>query len=182
MGRSRIVIGTPVDRRRRGRASGMTLVEIIVVVACLSIAAALVLPNLGNTGATQLRGAAETLVADLEFAQQFSLAHGDDPCLVVFDTANESVALARVSNAGSVIAHPVDKMPYYSKFGAGRLAHLSSVSIDSVDMGPDNRFAFRSLGQLDQATPVKITLRSRGMRLDVTLDPETGETAIGDIY
>lgn len=160
----------------------MTVIEILVVVTCLAVAAALVLPSLGNTGATQLRSAAESLVADLQFAQQFSLAHGDDPCMIVFDPVNESFGLARVSSAASIIAHPVDKMPYYSKFGAGRLAHLSSVSIDAVDMGADNRFAFRSLGQLDQLTPVKITLRAAGNKVDITLDPETGETTIGELY
>src|SRR5688572_11490694 len=113
MGRSNPFIGIPAPagrrvERRRGR--GMTVIEILVVVSCLAVAAALVLPSLGNTGTTQLRGAAESLVADLEYAQQFSLAHGDDPCVIVFDAANESFGLARVSNPAGIIAHPVDKM------------------------------------------------------------------------
>jgi prepilin-type N-terminal cleavage/methylation domain-containing protein len=181
MARSSTVIGTPASAGRR-RRRGMTLVEILVVVTCLGIAAALVLPSLGNPGATQLRSAAESLVADLQYAQQFSLAHGDDPCMIVFDPVNESFGLARASNPASIITHPVDKMPYYSKFGAGRLAHLRSVSIDKVDMGADNRFAFRSLGQLDQLTPVKITLRAGKDKVDITLDPETGEATVGNLH
>ena len=159
----------------------MTLVELAVVVVCMSVAAAIVLPGFNSLPTIGLRKAAESVVADLEYAQQQSMAHSDDCRAVVFDPAGNSYWIAPGSNpvAGNAIAHPVDKLPFVSEFGSGRMSHLGMVRVESCDAGGDNRIVFRSLGQLDQTTPARITLASGERRITITIDPTTGEATIG---
>jgi hypothetical protein len=122
-------------------------------------------------------------VADLEYAQQQSMAHSDDCRAVAFDPATNTYWIAPSSNpvVGNAITHPVDKLPYANEFGSGRMSHLGLVHIESCDAGGDNRIIFRSLGQLDQTTPARITLGCGDRRITVTLDPTTGEATIGGI-
>jgi prepilin-type N-terminal cleavage/methylation domain-containing protein len=162
---------------------GVTLVELVVVLVCLSLAAAIVLPGFNSLPSIGLRSAAEALVADLEYAQQQSMAHSDDCRAVVFDPATNSYWIAPGSNpvAAGAIPHPVDKLPFVSEFGAGRLSHLGMVRIESCDAGGDNRIVFRSLGQLDQTNAARIVLASGQRRITITLDPTTGEATIGNM-
>jgi type IV fimbrial biogenesis protein FimT len=50
--------------------AGFSLIEVMVVIAIIAIAAAVAIPNLiGSRGAAQLRGAADNLVGDFNFAK-----------------------------------------------------------------------------------------------------------------
>jgi type II secretory pathway pseudopilin PulG len=160
------------------RTYGFTYVELVVVLVCLVIAAVLVLPGLRSAGDAELRGAAETLLSDLEYAQQQSMAHGDDCRVVVFNLATNSYWIAPGSTPATAIPHPVDRQPFVNSFGKGRYAHLKNVVIDSCDVGGDGRLGFKSLGQLDQSTPAKITLRRGADRVEIRLDPTTGEATV----
>ena len=150
----------------------------MVVLVCLAIAAILVLPELGQQGLSELQGAAEALVSDLEYAQQQSMAHGDDCRVVVFDVANNTYWIAPASAPMAPVAHPVDRKPFLNRFGSGRLAHLRKVVIESCDVGGDGKLGFRSLGQLDQSTPATVRLRRGSSRMVVRLDPTTGEASV----
>jgi type II secretory pathway pseudopilin PulG len=160
------------------RASAFTYIELVVVLVCLAVAAVLVLPEVSGAGAYTLRGAAEVLVADLEYAQQQSMTHGDDCRIVVFDLATSTYWIAPGSTPATAIAHPVDRQPFVNRFGQGRHAHLKNVVIESCDVGGDGRVGFRSLGQLDQTTPATIRLRYGTDRVEVRLDPTTGEASV----
>ena len=160
------------------RASAFTYIEVVVVLLCLAIAAALVLPQMAGAGGAGLRGAAESLVADLEYAQQQSMAHGDDCRVVVFDLAKNTYWIAPGSTPATAIPHPLDRQPFVNRFGQGRYAHLKNVVIDSCDVGGDGRLGFRSLGQLDQSTPATIRLRQGADRVEIRLDPMTGEASV----
>src|ERR1041385_1140650 len=75
-------------------ARAFTIVEIIVMLVCLSIVALIVVPEFSNGEAQKLTGAASMLVSDLQYAQTQSMAHGDDPRIVVFDTVAGSYFIA----------------------------------------------------------------------------------------
>jgi hypothetical protein len=45
-------------------------------------------------------------------------------------------------------------------------------------VGGDGRLGFKSLGQLDQSTPAKIILRRGSDRVEIRLDPVTGEATV----
>jgi len=167
-----------LPRRAPAFKPAFTYIELVVVLVCLAIAAVLMLPGLNSAGTAELRGAAESLVSDLEYAQQQSMAHGDDCRVVMFDLAKNTYWIAPGSTPATAIPHPVDRQPFLNRFGQGRYAHFKNVVIDSCDVGGDTKLGFRSLGQLDQSTTAKITLRRGPDRVEVRLDPVTGEATV----
>jgi len=163
------------------RRDGFTIVEIMIVVSILAIASALVLPTFRDAGSTQLRSAAKLLAADLDAAKVESLAHADDPRVVVFDTTNHAYHLAARSDSATPITNPFGRKPYAVTLGSGRAAALGMVQIQSVDLDGDDELGFGLYGQLDQTTPATITLAAEGATLTLTIDPATGEATIGPI-
>ena len=178
---------TDNDRVRTSRKQssdnrqGFTLIEMMIVVLIVSIIGAMAVARMGDTAVTQLRSAAQLLVADLGFAQVESIGHGADLRVVVFDVAGNSYHIAAASNAATPITNPVSKAPYQVIFGQGTTQSLSAVSISAVSVGGDAQLKFGVYGQLDQATAATITLITESHRVTITIHPVTGEASIGDI-
>ena len=161
--------------------AGFTLVEIIIVIMVLAIAAALAVPMIGDTSSDKLRGAASMLVADIGFAQVESIAHGDDLRLLVFDNPNDTYHIAAAGDTATPITNPINKLPYLRDYGSGTADSLTGVTIDSYSLGGDDELGFNVYGALDQATDATITLGCKGFSVTVTVDAETGEGVIGAI-
>ena len=109
-------------KTRRTIRRGYTLLEMLVTITILGIAAALLVPTLGGFGAIETQAAVRRLVSDIAFAQSEAVAHqvfhrlhfypdGSGWCLVrvdngdFFDIFNETSAdyvedPARVSRGG----------------------------------------------------------------------------------
>ncbi len=166
---------------RSRRLGAFTIIEILIVVVVVAIVASLVVPMVSGLGVTQLRSAAQMLVADLEFAQMESMAHGDDARVVVFNAATETYHIGTQSQPTIPITNPVGNQPYLVRYGQGRGYHLDQVTIDAFSLGGDNQVAFGLYGQLDQTTPATITLGAAGLTVVITLDPMTGEASVGAI-
>jgi len=60
---------------RRGRRLGYTLIEVLVVVTVLGIAAALVVPSISSASVLRVQGAIRTLVSDIAIAQSDAIAY-----------------------------------------------------------------------------------------------------------
>ncbi|MCC6579852.1 MAG: prepilin-type N-terminal cleavage/methylation domain-containing protein [Phycisphaeraceae bacterium] len=162
------------------RFQAFTLMEVLIVLAVLGIAAAMAVPLLGDTGTTKLRAAAQLLCADLAYAQVESIAHVDDLRFFIVDQANNTYSIAPASAPTVPITNPVGKQPYRVTFGVGAAAsQLSGVTINAISLGGDDRIRFGPYGQLDQAANATITLAAAGHTLTVTIDRVTGETTIG---
>lgn len=163
-----------------------TLVELLIVVLIIGIVAGIAVPMLGQTDSTRLTAAAQLLAADLAFAQNESITHGDDPRLVVFDAAANTYHIAPTSTPDTPVTEPVTGQPFAVTFGQGRAAQLAGVTLSTLSMDGDSgstndRFAFGIYGQIDQATDATITLASGGMTILVTVNATTGETTIGSL-
>ena len=171
----------PARRPRGAPKAAFTVVEMLIVLAIMAILAAMAVPMMTRTEHTQLRAAADRLVADLAFAQIHSISHGDDPCVVVFDADTESYRLTAASDTGTALTNPIGKGLYQITYGQGTANDLISVTIDSYDLDGDDQLGFGIYGQLDQAANATVTLESGGSTLTVTVDPVTGETSIGQI-
>jgi prepilin-type N-terminal cleavage/methylation domain-containing protein len=79
---------------------GYTLIEVLVVVTILGIAAAVVTPNLSQAGVFRIQAAVRTLVSDISFAQMDALGYQEQRA-IVFDIDNNIYTLVEVP--GSMI-------------------------------------------------------------------------------
>ncbi len=167
--------------RARSNPAGFTLIEMLIVVSIIAIAAALVVPMLGDTSASKLRGAAGMLVADVSFAQIETVAHGDDKRMMVFDNENDRYHIAAESDTTMPITNPINGQAYLIDYGTGTTTSLEGVTINGYSLNGDNLLGFDVYGGLDQATDATITLGCEGASITITIDAETGEGMIGAI-
>ena len=181
---------TSRQRPLRGRGRGLTVIEVMVTLICLAVAAVIVLPTVSDNSGERLRGAAQILVADLEYAQSESMSHGDDPRRLVIDAdklgyyiTKKSAPLAPPPPPApkTPVNNPVGGMPYVTRFGSDRAAMLGGVSIGAYDLGGDDRLGFGALGQLDQSAPATIELLCGVRKIVVTIDPTTGDVSMGEV-
>ena len=130
---------------------------------------------------SKLRSAALLLQADLGYARVESIAHGDDPRIVVFDTTNHRYHIAPASAVNTPITNPLDNRTYVVDFGSGRAYGLEGVTFSSLSVGGDDQLKFEIYGQLDQATAATIRLACDGHSILITVDPATGEATVGSV-
>ena len=165
---------------------GVSLLEIMIVVAVLGIIGALALPMFSATDATRLTSAANVLAADIDAARAESIAHSEDPRVLVFDTDNITWHIAAGSDPTTPINHPDTGLPYTRSLGVSALKQLQGVTIDSYDLDTasetnDNKLGFGIYGQTDQTTDATLTLRAGDHVLTLTVNASTGEVTIGQV-
>lgn len=160
---------------------GFSVVELLIVVTIIAIAAALVVPMMRDNDTAQLRAAAGLLVADLAFAQVESIAHADALRCLVLDADNKTYSVATVSQPTVPLTNPADKSPYSVTFGQRRAQTLGRVTFFSNNIGVDKRLGFGAYGQLDQTTAATFTLAAGDRKITITLDPITGQPTVGSI-
>ena len=158
-----------------------TLIEVVIVATVIAIAATVVLPMFGDTKAAKLRAAAQMLSADIAYAQVESMAHGDNPYMLVFDTVSHMYHIARASDSNTPVINPIGKQRYEVIFGQGRAMSLTDVKIANVSLNGDNIVTFGLYGQTDQTMPATITLSCGEKSVVITIDPYTGSAIVGSI-
>jgi len=168
------------------RQRGLTMIELMIVVAVLGIIGAMALPMFSGTDQTRLRSAASVLAADLDAARAESIAHAEDPRTVVFDTATNSWHIAATSDTTTPIDHPDSGQPYTRTLGSRELQQLTGVSItayslDAASETDDNKLGFGIYGQTDQTTDATITLAAGSNTITLTISASTGEVTIGPL-
>jgi prepilin-type N-terminal cleavage/methylation domain-containing protein len=161
--------------------SGFTLVEMIVVLVILSIAAMLAIPLATSGASTQLKSAATIIASDLEYAKSMAISRGK-LYRVVFDTGTESYS---IEDANGVISNPVTNRPYTVNFAAD--TRLSQVDISNVSFDTSNTVTFDYLGSpysgAGSGSPLNsgvITLSANGSTMKVNVEPVTGYITISD--
>ena len=166
---------------RRPGKRGLTLIEIMVTLVCLAVAAVIVLPAVSDNSGERLRGAAQILVADLELAQSESMSNADNPRLLVIDADNLGYRITTKTTPTVPITNRAGGEPFVTRFGQGRAGMTANVTVGPYSLGGDDRLGFGALGQLDQATAATIELRCNARKIVVTIDPTTGDVSTGNL-
>jgi len=184
------IVRMTMPRRRRGisnfsSSSGFTIIEILIVVVLIGIAAMIAVPMMSSAGSIQIRAAANMIAADLEYAKSMAISRGQN-FSVVFDKSAESYSIK--NQAGTVIAHPVKKgFDYAIDFGND--SRLDRVDIVDADFDPDSSqtITFDYLGSPYSGTGTSsplnsgtITLQAGGITKRVRVVPVTGYISITD--
>jgi prepilin-type N-terminal cleavage/methylation domain-containing protein len=169
----------------KAASGGFTLIEIVIVVVILAIAAMTAIPILTSATSFQIRSAANIIAADLEYAKTIAISKGQS-FSVVFDKTTESYRIEDESSA--VIAHPVKKgFNYIIDFqNDGR---LDKVDIENVDFDPGSgsTITFDYLGSPYSGSGISnplnsgiITLKAGNMAATINIEPVTGFISIVD--
>lgn len=171
-------------RRRIGYVHGFTMVEIMVVVAILAIAAAMVIPMASSASSVQSIAAADMVYADLGYVRGLAMSHGKF-YRITFDTNNESYQV--LDQGGNPVSHPVKTGSDYQFSFTG--SRLGNVELVSVDIEGTSAVAFDYLGRpcyydsvsgtwkyiVDDGT---IVLRAGEFTRTLTIEPETGNFSV----
>ncbi|MCK5473258.1 MAG: prepilin-type N-terminal cleavage/methylation domain-containing protein, partial [Planctomycetes bacterium] len=113
----------------RIKNSGFTLIEILIVVMIIAIAAMIAVPMMTSAASVQVRSAANLIAADLEYAKSMAMSRQKIYYAVVFDESNESY---QIEDPNGIIEHPVKRESLY-KINFSTDSRLNKVDIVDVD-------------------------------------------------
>jgi len=163
----------------RGINSGFTLVELLIVIAIIMIAALTAIPMMSSAASVQIRSAANMLTADLEYAKSMSISRAQN-FSVVFDKNTESYWIE--DQDGTVILHPVKKgFDYVIDFqNDGRLNKVDIVDAD-FDGTSEVKFDYLGSPYNGSDTPLNsgvISLQAGGTTTTIRVEAVTGFISI----
>jgi prepilin-type N-terminal cleavage/methylation domain-containing protein len=153
------------------RFKAFTLIEILVVVVILSIAAAMAIPMLSSAADIQVKSAANVVASDLEYAKSMAITNSQTYC-VDFDPTAETYSIK--NNSGTIINHPVKGSAYTMDFSSDN--RLNRVDIYSVDFNSNAQVYFDSMGSPDNGGTIE--LRADGNIITINVEPITGFISI----
>lgn len=158
--------------------SGVTLLELMMVIAILSITAAGVMPLMSLGGQAQVHSAADSLAVDLNYARNLAITRAQ----VVSVRFYPDQELYQIEDAdGQVITHPVNRKQYQVSLPADeRLSRVNIVnaSFDSTSLV---RFDYQGSPYNGSGNPLNsgmVTLRADSETRIVAVEPVTGVISV----
>jgi prepilin-type N-terminal cleavage/methylation domain-containing protein len=168
------------DKQMYGFDRGFTLVELILVVLILGIAALVAVPMFSSAADIQVRATANRIAADLDYARGLAITR-QKHYAVVFDRANEIYDI-RDAATDTVITNPLDNRPFTVNLAND--SRSGGVNIVSTDF-TDDTIEFDYLGtpyaggsQLNAQGVITLRSRDGSFSLTVTVEPMTGCVSI----
>lgn len=163
----------------RGISGGFTLVELLIVIAIIAIAAFTAIPMMSSAASVQIRSAANMLTADLEYAKSMAISRAQNYS-VVFDKNTESYWIEDQDD--NKLLHPVKKGFFY-EINFQNDGRLNKVDIVSADFDGTSEVKFDYLGSPYNGSggPLNsgvISLQAGGTTTTVTVEPVTGFVSI----
>lgn len=157
---------------RKATLIAFTLVELLIVLAVLVIAAAIVIPSIGSAGDSQAVSAARILGSDLDVARSLALTT-QQPHSLVFSTDRQSYKVVANYGGGAygtvvAVAHPVVAGERLEVRLAGQQG-MGSVTVLGASFGGQPYVTFNSQGEPSAAGTVTIRAGQTEMQVAVTV-------------
>jgi len=153
----------------------LTLIEILIVILILAIAAMIVVPGIGSAADVQATSAARVLQADLEVVRSLALTKQQSYSLVFSPDKQSYKVVANytgVAYASAVaIGHPVNAGKLF-EVTLARLNGMSSVTVTTVSFGGQTYVTF--LPQGDPVAAGSVTIQSGSVVMVVAVEGLTG--------
>lgn len=155
-------------------SGGFTLMELMMVITIIAIAAMMVVPMLFGAGQSKVKAAAERLMADLEMARSLAITYCR-PFVVRFDPNGQPPYYQIEDQDGNVITHPITKGQYIVRFSDS----LDGVRIKQVTFDGTAQVRFNWLGSPYNGNGQDlncglIRLEAGGYEGQIFIEPMTG--------
>lgn len=171
---SKLVRGTTGPHSLGPLRRAVTLIDLMVTITIILVAASILLPEFSNDSRLRLMGAARMLTSDIEMAQVMTISNPQRPTIVRFDGTNAKYWLAYADTPETPIPGPGASGPYEVIFGNGRAQSAEGVSFTLNDI-PDEKLVFNALGGIDDLTAQPIITLNRDTRwIKLSVAPTTG--------
>lgn len=164
----------PAAHRCRNSRTGLTLVEIIVVVVILGILAAMIVPAATRGKDIEVNSAAQILATDLDYARNVAITY-QRGVTVTFDVAAGTYQLAWADD-GSLLQRPVEKDDFICNFA--QRSGTEDVEIVSANFQGTTSLTFDDRGEPDRGGKVK--LMAGDYKYEITIAPVTGAVTVKD--
>lgn len=176
---------TATTRSAAARRRGFTLVEILAVVAILGIAAAVILPQIGNRDDLRAISTAREVMADLSYAQSQAVSTQKAQYVRFDTTSNRYDLLKQISPSDVYMTHPVNGGTFSVPLGAGRKDDTKYVVLDQITFDGRTVLMYDEMGTpywYDTTTQTSgamaagsIRLKSNAYTVTITIQPYSGE-------
>jgi prepilin-type N-terminal cleavage/methylation domain-containing protein len=164
--------------RTDGFKTAFTLIELMIVIVIIGIAAAMAVPMISSAASFQIRSGANMVAADLEYAKSMAISHGRPYAVAFhFDSAVSSYYYQIEDPNGTVIAPPGRQSVV--RFGSG--SQLNNVLVTSVTFGGSETVTFDYLGSPQGLSSQGVVrLEAGGIVKTVTVEPVTGFISVSN--
>ena len=169
------VAGTGAVPGGRNQSPGFTMAEVMVTIVIIGIAAAIVVPTIGDTTDTQVVAAARSIAADLQYAQNLAITTQSN-VYVVFNNAQMSYSLSNNANASPPLISPITSTSYTVTFGSGN--GFSGLNSMTAHFGGNATMYFDLLGAPHADGTVQVVAGPHVYV--VTVAPATGKITVSD--
>ncbi|MGJ9419157.1 prepilin-type N-terminal cleavage/methylation domain-containing protein [Massilia sp. CMS3.1] len=166
------------------RQAGVSLAEMLTVVAVISVAAVIAIPQASSLSPAAADAAAAEVARAVRFAQREAIRTGKYQ-LVSVDPATQEL---RVASAGITTLHPVDKRPYKISFAGNAMPRATianslfkyedTTTTNYASFGPDGSPSYvgsKGIEALEEEG--KITIRHGNVERVVRVAPVTGRVS-----
>ncbi len=159
--------------RARNHRAAFTLVEMMITVAVMGIAAAIILPAMSNNDATYADAGSSLLVGDFDFAQTMAISQPDDMTVVIFDAPNARWWVAPASTPDTPYTKSYSTETVDTTLGTGNAYIAQDVTFTLTNV-TNSTITYNAFGQLDQTTNPEITFSFGDATSTITINAETG--------
>ncbi len=162
-----------MPHRRTGAARrGFTLIEMLVTIVVMMIAASMVVPMFGTSDSAYVSAGAAIMISDLDYAQAAAINDPTDDVTVHFDTLAGRWWLTPAGDPATTLTMS-NGDPYDTTMGIGRADLAIDVAIALAGVTGD-AFSYDAYGRLSQADNAVITLSRGSSQTVITIDAEMG--------
>ncbi len=152
--------------------TAFTLLEMLVTIILIAIAAAMMVPMLASNDASYVAAGVGLMVADFDFAQSTAISDPSDNVAVHFDAAAGRWWITREGTPDTTLTMSNGE-PYDTTMGQGRAEMAFNVAF-TLDHVYGNKIVYEAFGRLVQSSSPTITVTSGGASSLIVIDAETG--------
>ena len=164
---------------RLSRSCGFTIVELLIVLMVLAIAAAVVIPSIGTAADSQAISAARVVASDLEVARSLAVTTQQPYSLVFSPDLKAYKVVANYGGGAYAAAVPVPHPVVQGKLFEVVLAEqrgMGAVTVSSATFGSAPYVTFNSQGE--PSSPGIATIRSGNVAMQVSVAILTGTVTV----